>query len=342
MLENLLLFTMVLLVLFAVAVAAAIRYRRRAHQLAEAALAPADMLAELRAEKDLLRAEHAVALRAVELERDALRGHLHEGGAPAGGAEGAWQAAAPPRRPAGLGGSLDRVTWLEDELAEAKARLTAQEAVTQLKVEEIESLRGDLQAKAEETARAARRAEDRGEAVRRAEERIALLRMEIEAARASEVEGDFPHADTALKEQIAELRRGLDAERARAGELEAENVRLRSALANAAKAHAEAAGEELAQLRHESERLRAENAELARAAGGRAEADRENAMALRARIEDLAAGIVAAAAKGDREIGARVDAALAQPELSPAAVGAPAPDAPGLAARIRERRAGGD
>lgn len=347
--DNLLLTNIATLAVLVVVIIVALRYRQSARKAFESASTPDEALAELRAEKDLLRAEHAIALRALEIERDALRGRLHEGRIGAAVSDGgrAWLSAQSlPRDPGGPGAGHDRVTSLEDELAETKAKLSAQEAVTQLKVEEIEALQGELQMTAEELSRAQRRAQDRGEAVRRAEERVALMTMEIEASRATQSEGGPPAVDAALQERLADLQRGLDAADARARELEAENTRLRSALASTAADHEHVAGEsiedQLARLRNEVERLRADNARLVRAAGGHAEADRENAALLRERIQDLAAGIVGVAARGDREIEAQVDAAITQQEPSTAAIGAPDPDVPDLATRIRARRVSPD
>ncbi|MDQ0313938.1 hypothetical protein [Amorphus orientalis] len=102
---------------------------------------------------------------------------------------------------------------------------------------------------------------------------------------------------------------------------------------HAGSAGAEASSKEadLTDLRHELERLRAENAALARYADGHGDVDRLETAVLRERLQDLAAEIAVVAAR-DRAAAA-ADGPGTPGSLSP--IGAPDQGAPSLAARVR-------
>ncbi|MGX1307683.1 chromosome segregation ATPase [Amorphus suaedae] len=92
--------------------------------------------------------------------------------------------------------------------------------------------------------------------------------------------------------------------------------------------------DEIDDLRHELERLRAENAALARHADGHGEMDRLETAVLRERLQDIAAeiAVVVARASGSNAL-LQDDGAL--PGESPDAIGSPDRDGPSLASRVR-------
>ena len=91
---------------------------------------------------------------------------------------------------------------------------------------------------------------------------------------------------------------------------------------------------EIDDLRHELERLRAENAALSRHADGHGEMDRLEAAVLRERLQDIAAeiAVVAARASGSNALLQEGDTL---PGESSDAIGAPDRDGPSLASRVR-------
>lgn len=92
--------------------------------------------------------------------------------------------------------------------------------------------------------------------------------------------------------------------------------------------------DEIDELRHELERLRAENAALARQADGHGEMDRLETAVLRERLQDIAAeiAVVAARASGSNAL---LQEGEALPGESRDAIGAPDRDGPSLASRVR-------
>jgi hypothetical protein len=126
--------------------------------------------AELEAQKDFLRAEHAVQLRALEIERDQLRSHLRSRRAAADDpGDGTATLEDVSQLSYELEGARRQVETLKKELADVRANQAAQESRTT--------------AKATEAARALQQAREDAEALHRAEERITLLTLELEAAR---------------------------------------------------------------------------------------------------------------------------------------------------------------
>lgn len=91
---------------------------------------------------------------------------------------------------------------------------------------------------------------------------------------------------------------------------------------------------EIDDLRHELERLRAENAALARQADGHGEMDRLETAVLRERLQDIAAEIAVVAARASGSNALLQDGA-ALPGESPDPIGSPDRDGPSLAARVR-------
>ncbi|MGX1097047.1 hypothetical protein [Amorphus sp. MBR-141] len=149
--------------------------------------------------------------------------------------------------------------------------------------------------------------------------------LEAKATAAAAVEAALPGTQAAA----GQAANGSDHELERV-------ARAASVVSSAARAYPEPdhGQDEIDELRHELERLRAENAALARQADGHGEMDRLETAVLRERLQDIAAeiAVVAARASGSNAL---LQEGEALPGESRDAIGAPDRDGPSLASRVR-------